>query len=304
VVEKPSALKPQMVETVLRPTNYLYDGVDIGANVIQELDNSWNLLARYAPGLGMDQQLAELRSGVTSYYQQDGLGSVSSLSNSAATLANTYIYDSFGNLAASTGTLINPFQYAGRDFDSEDGLHYNRHRFYDSNVGRFISGDPTGFSGGINFYHYVGNSPVGNVDPLGLARCTFIVSQGTLWCWPQQPGHNGVFINVASGNNGHGMHCKNNPDCDLLRDRGPLPRGWWRWTNGPTGKLNGRVLVPMPGTYNGRSLIRSHSCKNPFGPSVDSPFCSEGCMTGTPGDIQQLNKLIDSEPDSTLYVTD
>ena len=113
-----------------------------------------------------------------------------------------------------------------------------------------------------------------------------------------------MFINVASGNNGHGMHCKNNPDCDLLRDRGPLPRGWWRWTNGPTGKLNGRVLVPMPGTYNGRSLIRSHSCKNPFGPSVDSPFCSEGCMTGTPGDIQQLNKLIDSEPDSTLYVTD
>ena len=167
-----------------------------------------------------------------------------------------------------------PIPYAGRDFDSEDGLHYNRHRFYDSNVGRFISGDPTGFSGGINFYHYVGNSPVGNVDPLGLARCTFIVSQGTLWCWPQQPGHNGVFINVASGNNGHGMHCKNNPDCDLLRDRGPLPRGWWRWTNGPTGKLNGRVLVPMPGTYNGRSLIRSHSCKNPFGPSVDSPFCS------------------------------
>ena len=100
----------------------------IGANVIQELDNSWNLLARYAPGLGMDQQLAELRSGVTSYYQQDGLGSVSSLSNSAATLANTYIYDSFGNLAASTGTLINPFQYAGRDFDSEDGPNWVQRR--------------------------------------------------------------------------------------------------------------------------------------------------------------------------------
>ena len=76
-------------------TNYLYDGV----NVLEEVDNSGNMLARYPQGQGIDEPLAELRSATTSYYQQDGLGSVSSLSNSAAALANTYTYDSFGKLA-------------------------------------------------------------------------------------------------------------------------------------------------------------------------------------------------------------
>src|SRR4051794_33048034 len=61
--------------------------------------------------------LLELRSGTTSYYQQDGINSVTSLSNPTGALANTYTYDSFGKLTASTGTLTNPFRYTGREFD-------------------------------------------------------------------------------------------------------------------------------------------------------------------------------------------
>ena len=242
---------------------------------------------------------------MTSYYQADGLGSVTSLSNSTGGLANTYTYDSFGKLTASAGTIANPFRYTGRDSDSEIGLYYYRARYYDQNIGRFVGEDPIGFSAGINFYAYGNNSPVRNVDPLGLATCTFYVSQGWLWCLPDQPGHDGVSIGVASGNNADGTQCKNNSNCDQLKNEGPIPRGWWQWTNDYTGKENGRVLVPLPGTiilYRDKGLFRSHSCPYAFGPSINSPFCSEGCVTGSRTDMRSLNRLLDSEPGSKLHV--
>src|SRR5262249_15670389 len=107
-------------------TNYLYDG----PNLLVEVDNSGNVLARYSQSGLIDEPLSELRSGTTSYYQQDGINAVTSLSNSAGALANTYTYDSFGKLTATTGTLINPFQYTSREFDNETGLYYYRARFY------------------------------------------------------------------------------------------------------------------------------------------------------------------------------
>jgi hypothetical protein len=66
-------------ETVLGPTIYLYDG----PNPFEEIDNSGNVLARYTTTRALDEKFAELRSSTTSYYQQDGVGSVTSLSNSA-----------------------------------------------------------------------------------------------------------------------------------------------------------------------------------------------------------------------------
>jgi len=105
-----------------------------------------------------------------SYYLQDGLGSVTSLSTIGGTLANTYVYDSFGNLTASSGTVANPYQYAGRDYDAETGLRYYRARYYDALTGRFISEDPTEFGAGMNFYDYVNNDPTNGMDPSGLLR--------------------------------------------------------------------------------------------------------------------------------------
>ena len=145
-------------------TNYVYDG----ANSMEEVDANGAVLARYTQSGLIDEPLGMLRSGVTSYYQADGLGSTSSISNAAGTLANTYTYDSFGKLTASTGTLVNPFQYTGRVFDTETGIYEYRTRYYDQNVGRFPSEDPIGFRGGMNFYRYVLNNPVINVDPPGL----------------------------------------------------------------------------------------------------------------------------------------
>jgi len=49
------------------------------------------------------------------------------------------------------------------------GLYYYRARYYDPQIGRFLSDDPIRFGGGVNFYRYVYNSPAGLVDPMGLS---------------------------------------------------------------------------------------------------------------------------------------
>ncbi len=149
-------------------TNYLYDG----NNAVADLDQSGNGLARYTATQNIDEPLAELRSGVTSYYSQDGSGSVTSLTTSAGALGNTYRYDSFGNLAASTGSIANRFQYTAREFDSESGLYFYRARYYDAAAGRFLSEDPIRFVGGPNYYRYVKNRPTSFRDPLGLCPIT------------------------------------------------------------------------------------------------------------------------------------
>lgn len=127
-------------------TNYAYDG----ANSAEEVDQNGNVLAGYTQGLGIDDPLSELRSGTSSYYEEDGLGSVTSISSSTGLLGNTYLYDSFGNTTA-TGTITNAFQYTGRDYDPETDLRYYRMRYYDVTVGRFLSEDPIGFSEGPTF---------------------------------------------------------------------------------------------------------------------------------------------------------
>lgn len=53
-------------------------------------------------------------------------------------------------------------------FDSETGLHYNGARYYDPQVGRYISSDPIGLAGGLNTYVAVYNNPLRFVDPDGL----------------------------------------------------------------------------------------------------------------------------------------
>jgi RHS repeat-associated protein len=150
---------------------FAYDGADL----IEETNASATVVARYTKSDELDEPLAELRSATTSYYEADGLGSVSSLTSVAGAVANTYIYDSYGNLTNSSSSVSNPFSYAGREFDSETGLFYYRARYYDPSSGRFASEDPLLFSGGdVNFYAYVGGDPVDYADPFGTDRmCHF-----------------------------------------------------------------------------------------------------------------------------------
>lgn len=147
-------------------TIYLYDG----ANIVAEVNPSGAIQASYVQSAGIDEPLAMRRGGNIAYYQADGLGSITSLTDSTAKTISTYVYKAFGSTTAAEG-IFNPFRYTAREQDPETGLYYYRARYYDPNIGRFISEDPFRFKVGIDFYTYTGNNPVTFLDPLGLSKC-------------------------------------------------------------------------------------------------------------------------------------
>ncbi len=61
-------------------------------------------------------------------------------------------------------------RFPGQYNDPESGLDYNRHRYYDSSTGRYLSPDPLGLDPAPNNYAYTDNPLVWS-DPLGLAPC-------------------------------------------------------------------------------------------------------------------------------------
>jgi RHS repeat-associated protein len=74
-------------------------------------------------------------------------------------------YESFGE---SINSSLTRFTYTGREKDTITGLMYYRMRWYDQKQGRFLSEDPIGFRGSMNFYTYVENTPINATDPKGL----------------------------------------------------------------------------------------------------------------------------------------
>lgn len=77
-------------------------------------------------------------------------------------------------------------RFQGQQADWETGLYYNRHRYYDPGMHRYVSQDPIGILGGLNVYGYVGANPVQWVDPLGLDRWGDDVGQKWLASDPKQ----------------------------------------------------------------------------------------------------------------------
>jgi len=127
-------------------------------------DDSGIILGVYTYG----NDLVKMRRDSTdSYYLYDGLGSVRQVTNSSKDVTDSYIYEAFGALVASTGSTENTRKFTGEDYDATSSLLYLRARYYDPDVGRFISRDPIGVIGGINLYGYCGNNPVNWVDPDG-----------------------------------------------------------------------------------------------------------------------------------------
>uniref|UniRef100_UPI00313BA93B RHS repeat domain-containing protein n=1 Tax=Pseudomonas sp. TH49 TaxID=2796413 RepID=UPI00313BA93B len=108
------------------------------------------------------------------YYQLDHLGTPQELTDYSGEIVWSAQYDAYGKVAAITlageDYLDQPLRFQGQYFDAESGLHYNRHRYYDPRLGRYLTPDPIKLAGGLNQYRYVPN-PTGWVDPLGLS-CT------------------------------------------------------------------------------------------------------------------------------------
>jgi RHS repeat-associated protein len=145
-------------------TQLLYDNM----NPVQELQGgapSANILA----GRRLDEYFARSdSSNNTSTLLTDALGSTIGLVGAGQNIATSYVYQPFGATAVVGAETANSYQFTGRENDGT-GLYAYRARYYSPVYQRFISQDPIGFGGGdANLYGYAFNSPVVQLDPLGL----------------------------------------------------------------------------------------------------------------------------------------
>src|SRR5215831_16459594 len=141
---------------------YVYDGPD----ALIDLNSNWSVATTYLNDLGIDNHLRQTNATTgSSYFLTDHLGSTAAFADANGNLVEQISYDSFGNGAASGRSR---YGFAGRERDPDTGLLYNRARFYDPQIGRFISEDPLGLAGGLNAYAYTRNNPLTRKDPSGL----------------------------------------------------------------------------------------------------------------------------------------
>ncbi len=131
------------------------------------MDDGSQGLVKYQNGLGIDDKLKLTVNGQANYFSQDHLGSTIRLTDQNGGIKLTLSYDSFGTGEGLLQTETR-YLYTGREYDGFTGLYYYRARWYDAQLGRFISEDPIGLGGGINQFGYVGNNPVSSTDSLGL----------------------------------------------------------------------------------------------------------------------------------------
>ena len=148
--------------------NYLYDG----SNVLVERNASGNTMKLYTRGVdfpgGIGGLINQTASSTTQYYQYNDLGSVANLITSTGTAATSYSYDAFGNLlTAQASGDTNRYLFSTKELDSRSGLYYFGGRYYDPEIGRWLSPDPLGFVDGVNRYTFVLNNPINEVDLYG-----------------------------------------------------------------------------------------------------------------------------------------
>ncbi|WP_348549787.1 RHS repeat-associated core domain-containing protein [Psychrobacter sp. KFRI-CH2-11] len=148
---------------------WLRDDLPKVANDELELSQGW---------YGKDKP--NVKTGIQGYhYHNDQLGTPNELTNEKGEVIWLADYEAWGNTAKLVwneqviGQIqvsqneLQPIRFQGQHFDEETGLHYNRFRYYDPDMGMFTTRDPIGLLGDLNVFAYAPN-PTGWTDSLGL----------------------------------------------------------------------------------------------------------------------------------------
>lgn len=115
-----------------------------------------------------DSRDAAPESGRSYTFATNHLGTVECVYGPEGTTAWSARVSPYGGAAVEVGLAFHqPLRMVGHYRDDETGLHYNRFRYYDPSVGRYIESDPLGIEGGSNVYAYTEN-PLREVDVRGL----------------------------------------------------------------------------------------------------------------------------------------
>jgi len=121
-------------------------------------------------------------NGTNYYYLVNLQGDVMGIVDSTGNIVVNYTYDAWGNRLSVTGSMaatlgtLNPLRYRGYVYDQETGFYYVSSRYYDPEIGRWISPEPNVYYGefdeaagllGYNVYAYCANNPVMFKDETG-----------------------------------------------------------------------------------------------------------------------------------------
>ncbi|MGC1120082.1 MAG: RHS repeat-associated core domain-containing protein [Candidatus Methanofastidiosia archaeon] len=145
-------------------TTYIYAGL----NVMYEKTVTGEAIYIYGPTGRIAKRTTIQQESHTFYYHPDHLGSTRLVTDESANIVVDVTYEPFGE-PITTGE--ESYLYNGKEQD-ETGLYYYGARYYDPELGRFITRDPLAgqkvISQSLNRYSYCLNNPVKFVDPAGL----------------------------------------------------------------------------------------------------------------------------------------
>ncbi|WP_435641573.1 RHS repeat domain-containing protein [Micavibrio aeruginosavorus] len=147
-------------------THYVYGA---GGLLYGEYDNAGALIREYV--YLNDAPLAQINAGTPetlTYLHPDHLGTPKYGTNTGGSQVWAWAPDAFGNGAPSGAATVN-LRMPGQYYDAESGVFYNWNRYYNPEIGRYISSDPIGLEGGMNTFLYVAANPLLYGDEEGLA---------------------------------------------------------------------------------------------------------------------------------------
>lgn len=142
-------------------------------------------------GGGIGGVVVEYRGTVRKYFACNQVGHTVATLNAFGNVASTNQYEAFGRIFSSWGEAINNRLANTKERDAGTGLYNHGFRYYDPNLGRYISRDPLGYADGLNCHVYVGSNPIGRVDPQGLGGRQVVRNDGVpSMCWsPRDRGY-------------------------------------------------------------------------------------------------------------------
>ncbi len=158
-----------------KTTEFVWDGDDLVHERIRDAGGTVaSPVTTWVFEPGMFTPLAKLEGRKRFGIVTDHLGTPAILTTEAGAIAWRAQLDVYGvareeeGVARDEDRTANPWRFPGQYEDAETGLYYNRFRYYDPELGRYLSEDPIGLRGGMGLYGYV-QEPSLQADALGLS---------------------------------------------------------------------------------------------------------------------------------------
>ena len=181
--------------TVLATYTYHYDGPKVAVEY-RPSSTTWS----YCYGIDNNDVLLRINGSTKQWYYRNGFDDVTAVADNSGDLTEAYEYTAQGHfqITNGSGTVLtstgigNDILYTGQFYDPETRNYYYHARYYNPQLGRFISRDPLSgaeFSQGSNLYAYVKNNPVNMADPTGEEGVWFWIVAALIAIYMYSVGH-------------------------------------------------------------------------------------------------------------------